>query len=110
MSPFFHSILCNHQLPHTATPLFFLSGDSNGICLVSKRLVEVVQAAAGLDSGNEQHRSQDTFVFPRGLLVAQGARALPAPPISVLGIEFCVDVLSVHVTLGQCIFVHAPIQ
>ena len=64
LSPFFHSILCNHQLPHTL--LFFLSGDSNGIYLVSKWLVEVVQAAADLDSGNEQHQSQDTF--PRGLL------------------------------------------
>ena len=51
LSPIFHSILCNHQLPHTL--LFSLSSDSNGICLFSKWLVEVVQTAAGLDSGNE---------------------------------------------------------
>ena len=76
LSPFFHSILRSHQLPHTL--LFSLSGDSDGIYLVSKWLVEVVQAAAGLDSGNEQHRSQDTF--PRGLLVvAQGGTCAPSP-------------------------------
>ena len=76
LSPFFHSILRNHQLPHT--PLFFLSGDINGICLVSKGLVEVVQSAAGLDTGNEQHRSQDTF--PCGLrTVAQGGMCSPSP-------------------------------
>ena len=76
LSPFFHSTLCNHQLPHT--PLFFLSGDSNWICLVFKGLVEVVQAATGLYSGNEQHRSQDTF--PRGLVVvAQGGTCAPSP-------------------------------
>ena len=53
----FHSILCNHQLPHRSSSLAIVTG--YGICLVSKWLMEVVQAAAGLDSGmdsgNEQH-------------------------------------------------------